>query len=233
LEVELRVSASADAARRGAAELLAEAVARGGHIALSGGSTPGPAYEIAASLAPDWSRAELWFADERCVRPDDERSNYRLVRERLVDRLERGPGAEHRVRGELPAERAADLYEDELQGVALDLVLLGIGADGHTASLFPNDPALEEQARRAVPVHRPDVDRVTLTLPVLWGAETVVFIAVGGDKTEAIRRTFVEPRSPETPASLVRSTRGITYAFLDRDAGRDLEPRQVLPEAYK
>jgi 6-phosphogluconolactonase len=225
LEVELRVSASADAARRGAAELLADAVARGGHIALSGGSTPGPVYQVVASLAPDWSRAELWFADERCVRPNDERSNYRLVRERLLDRLERGPGAEHRVRGELPAEHAADLYEGELRGVALDLVLLGIGADGHTASLFPNDPALEEQARRAVPVHRPDVDRVTLTLPVLCGAETVVFIAVGGDKTVAVRRTFAEPPSPDTPASLVRSTRGITYAFLDRDAGSDIETR--------
>jgi 6-phosphogluconolactonase len=225
LEVELRVSASADAARRGAAELLADAVARGGHIALSGGSTPGPVYQVVASLAPDWSRAELWFADERCVRPNDERSNYRLVRERLLDRLERGPGAEHRVRGELPAEHAADLYEGELRGVALDLVLLGIGADGHTASLFPNDPALEEQVRRAVPVHRPDVDRVTLTLPVLCGAETVVFIAVGGDKTVAVRRTFAEPPSPDTPASLVRSTRGITYAFLDRDAGSDIETR--------
>jgi 6-phosphogluconolactonase len=223
--VELRVSASADAARRGAAELLADAVARGGHIALSGGSTPGPVYQVVASLAPDWSRAELWFADERCVRPNDERSNYRLVRERLLDRLERGPGAEHRVRGELPAEHAADLYEGELRGVALDLVLLGIGADGHTASLFPNDPALEEQVRRAVPVHRPDVDRVTLTLPVLCGAETVVFIAVGGDKTVAVRRTFAEPPSPDTPASLVRSTRGITYAFLDRDAGSDIETR--------
>jgi 6-phosphogluconolactonase len=233
LEVELRVSASADAARRGAAELLAEAAACGGHIALSGGSTPGPAYEVAASLAPDWSRTELWFADERCVGPNDERSNYLLVRDRLLDRLERGPGAEHRVRGELPAQRAADLYEDELQGVALDLVLLGIGPDGHTASLFPNDPALEEQARRAVAVHRPDVDRVTLTLPVLRGAETVVFLAVGADKTDAVRRTFAESPSPVTPASLVRSGRGITYAFLDRDAGGDVEPRQVLPEAYK
>jgi 6-phosphogluconolactonase len=233
LEVELRVSASADAARRGAAELLAAAAARGGHIALSGGSTPGPVYEVAASLAPDWSRSELWFADERCVRPDDERSNYRLIRERLLDRLERSPGAEHRVRGELPAEHAAELYEDELRGVALDLVVLGIGADGHTASLFPNEPALEEQARRAVAVHRTGVDRVTLTLPVLQGAETVVFIAVGADKADAVRRTFAEPPSPATPASLVRSSRGITYAFLDRNASGDVEPRQVLPEAYK
>jgi 6-phosphogluconolactonase len=221
LDVELRISASADAARRGAAELIAEAAARGGHIALSGGSTPGPAYELAASLEPDWGRTELWFADERCVPPEDERSNYRLVRERLLDQLERPPVV-HRVRGELPSAEAADLYDDELRGVTLDLVLLGIGPDGHTASLFPNDPALDEQERRAVAVHRADVDRVTMTLPVLCGAAQVVFLAVGADKTDAIRHAFAEPPGPETPASLVRATTGVTYAFLDRAAAAEL-----------
>lgn len=233
MELEVRVAASADAARRGAAELLAEAAARGGHIALSGGSTPGPAYELAAKLQPDWSRSELWFADERCVGPSDERSNYLLVRERLLDRLERGPGAEHRIRGELPAEEAAEQYESELRGVALELVLLGIGPDGHTASLFPNDPALDELSRSAVAVHRPDVDRVTLSLPVLRGAAIVLFLATGADKADAVGRAFGEPPSPATPASLVRSSAGITYVFLDREAGVNLETRQPLPEAYK
>jgi 6-phosphogluconolactonase len=223
LELELRVSTSADAARRGAAELLAAAAGRGGHIAVSGGSTPGPAYEVTATLEPDWSRSELWFADERCVEPLDERSNYRLVRERLLERLERGPAVEHRIRGELAAERAADEYERELQGVVLDLVLLGIGADGHTASLFPNDPVLQEESRRAVAVRRPDVDRITLTLPVLRGAGTVIFLAVGADKADAVRRAFAEPPSPATPASLVRSSGGITYAFLDREAAGAVE----------
>jgi 6-phosphogluconolactonase len=224
LDVELRVSASADAARRGAAELLAEAAARGGHIAVSGGSTPGPAYELAAELEPDWSRTELWFADERCVPPHDERSNYRLVRERLLDRLERSPAVEHRVRGELSANTAADQYDAELRGVALELAVLGIGPDGHTASLFPNDAALEEDARRAVAVRRPDVDRVTMTLPLLRGAAQVVFLAVGADKADAIRRAFGEELSPATPASLVRSAAGFTYAFLDRAAAAELEP---------
>lgn len=233
MEIELRISASADAARRGAAELLGETAARGGHIALSGGSTPGPAYELAASLQPDWSRAELWFADERCVDPSDERSNYRLVRERLLDRLERGPAAEHRIRGELAVAQAADGYESELRGVELDLVLLGIGPDGHTASLFPNDPALDELARSAVAVHRPDVDRVTLTLPVLRRAGVVLFLATGADKADAVSRAFGEPSSPATPASLVRSSAGITYAFLDREAGANLEAGQLLPKAYK
>jgi 6-phosphogluconolactonase len=223
LDVELRVSASADAARRAAAEVVAEAAARGGHIAVSGGSTPGPAYEVAAQLEPDWSRTELWFADERCVPPHDERSNYRLVRERLLDRLKRPPAVEHRVRGELPAEEAADHYATELRGVALELALLGIGPDGHTASLFPSDPALEEEARRAVPVRRADVDRVTMTLPLLRGAALVAFLAVGADKADAIRRAFSEPPSPAAPASLVRSAAGTTYAFLDREAAAELD----------
>jgi 6-phosphogluconolactonase len=231
LEVEVRVAASADAARRGAAELLAGAAGRGGNIAVSGGSTPGPAYEVAAGLEPDWSRVELWFADERCVPPDDEGSNYRLVRERLVEQVERPP-TEHRVLGELPAEEAAERYDGELRGVVLDLVLLGIGADGHTASLFPNDPALQERERRAVPVRRPDAERVTMTLPVLSAAQVVVFLAVGADKRDAVRRAFAEPPSPATPASLVRSAAGTTYAFLDRAAAIDVDYAQALPKAY-
>jgi 6-phosphogluconolactonase len=130
---------------------------------------------------------------------------------------------EHRLHGELDAERAADEYESEVGGVVLDLVLLGIGADGHTASLFPNDPALEEESRRALAVSRPDVDRVTLTLPVLRGAGTVIFLAAGADKADAARRAFAETPSPATPASLVRSSGGITYAFLDREAAAALQ----------
>jgi 6-phosphogluconolactonase len=223
VDVELRVSASVEAARWGAAELIAETAARGGHIAVSGGSTPGPAYELAASLRSDWSGAELWFADERCVPPEDERSNHRLVRERLVDRLERPPAAEHRIRGELPAGEAADLYDRVLEGVTLDLALLGIGPDGHTASLFPNDPALDELTRRAAAVPRADVDRVTMTLPVLRGAATVAFLAVGADKADAIKRAFVDPPGPATPAGLVRSAAGVTYAFLDRAAAASID----------
>ena len=158
------------------------------------------------------------------MRPDDENSNYRLVRERLIDRLERGPAVEHRIRGELPAEQAADGYESELRGVALDLVLLGMGADGHTASLFPNDRALEERERRAVAVSRPDFERVTMTLPVLSASEAVVFLVVGQDKADAVRRAFAEAPSPATPASLVRSSGRTTYTFLDRGAASALEP---------
>lgn len=218
MDVEIRVSTSAEAASREAAELLAGTTVRGGHVALSGGSTPRPAYEAAARLAPDWSRVEVWWADERCVPPDDERSNYRLVRESLLDRLDRGAAIEHRIRGEVPPDQAADLYEAELKGVVFDLVLLGLGADGHTASLFPNDPALDELRRRAVPVRRADVDRVTLTIPVLNAAETVVFLVAGEEKAPAVARAFTGKSDPATPASLVRSASGTTIACLDRAA---------------
>jgi 6-phosphogluconolactonase len=222
VDLELRVSASAELAAREAAELLAGAAVRGGHIALSGGSTPQPAYQAAARLEPDWSRVEVWWADERCVPPDDERSNYRLVRESLLDRLDRPPAAEHRVRGELRPERAADLYEEELRGVVFDLVLLGIGADGHTASLFPNDPALDELGRRAVAVPRADIDRVTVTVPPLNASETVAFLVTGAEKAPAVERAFAGEPDPATPSSLVRSASGTTIVLLDRAAASDL-----------
>jgi 6-phosphogluconolactonase len=222
VDIEIRVSASAETAQRAAAELLASAVTRGRHVALSGGSTPRPAYEAAAKLAPDWGRVEVWWADERCVPPDDERSNYRLARETLLDRLDRPARSEHRIRGELPAPEAAHAYDSELGGVVLDLVLLGIGPDGHTASLFPNDPALAEQRRRAVAVPRADVDRVTVTIPVLSASETVIFLVVGDEKAAAVARAFGGNPDPATPASVVRSASGTTIALLDRAAASGL-----------
>lgn len=218
MSLELRVSADAETACRGAGELLARMTERGGHIALSGGSTPRPAYEAAARLAPDWSRVEVWWADERCVPPDDAQSNYGLVRQSLFDRLARGPAAEHRVRGELPPEEAAAAYQAELEDIVFNLVLLGIGPDGHTASLFPNDPAVGELERLAVAVRRADVDRVTLTIPALNAAEEVVFLVTGGEKAAAVAGAFGGESDPATPASLVRSASGSTIALLDRAA---------------
>jgi 6-phosphogluconolactonase len=219
---ELRVFAGADEAREQAARELAAAAEPGLHIALSGGSAPGPAFLRAAQIEPDWSRAEVWWGDERCVNPSDSRSNYRLAREQLLDRLLRPPRVVHRIRGELEPEEAAALYHDELEGVRLGLAFQGIGPDGHTASLFPNDPALEERERRAVAVHREDVDRVTLTLPVLCGAQTVLFLAIGEEKAEAVRRAFAGPPGAETPASLLRSEQGRTVVLLDPAAAARL-----------
>jgi 6-phosphogluconolactonase len=216
-DVDLRVFETADEAREAAAGELARAAQAGVHIALSGGSVT-TAFARAADLQPDWSRAEAWWSDERCVHPSDPRSNYRLAREKLLDHLARLPRAVHRIRGELEPEEAAARYHDELDGIVLGLAFQGLGSDGHTASLFPNAPALEERERRAVAVHARDVDRVTLTLPVLCAAETVLFLAFGDAKADAVQAAFAEPPGPETPASLVRSSHGRTVALLDRGA---------------
>ena len=222
-DTPLRVFETAAEAQCAAAELLADAAAGPHDIALSGGSAPGPAYELAAELRPDWRQARVWWGDERCVGPDDERSNFRLARETLLDRLTAPPAAVNRIRGELGGDAAAEEYDRLLAGVELDLALQGIGPDGHTASLFPGSPALRERERRAVAVPHDDVERVTMTLPVLRGARQVVFLAVGGSKAEAVARAFGGDASEEVPASLVRSEHGETLVLLDRAAAADLD----------
>jgi 6-phosphogluconolactonase len=215
-DVELRVLDDPAAA---AAELLAEAANAGGHVALSGGSTVGPAYRATAALAPDWSRVEVWWGDERAVPPDDERSNYRLTRESLLDLLETPPAAVHRVEGELGAAEAARRYDEALAHVTLDLAVNGIGPDGHTASLFPRAPTLDERERRAVAAEaglEPFVARVTLTPPVFAAVRLLVYLVTGAAKADAVRRAFAEEPSPTTPASMVRGRR--TIALLDRAA---------------
>jgi 6-phosphogluconolactonase len=209
--------------QRAAAELLVAAAKRGDDIALSGGSTPGPAYELAAQLEPDWGPATIWWVDERCAPPDDERSNYRLVRETLLERLERPPHAVHRIRGEIDPERAAEEYDRLLDGVRLGLAFQGMGADGHTASLFPGSPVLEERDRRAVAVSQADIERVTMTLPVLSAARQVVFLVLGTEKADAVARAFGAEPDRALPAALLRSQEGETIALLDRAAAAKLD----------
>jgi 6-phosphogluconolactonase len=215
-DVELVVLDSALAAGEAAAERIAGAVDAGGHIGLSGGSGPRAAYERAAVLRPDWSSVELWWVDERCVPPGDADSNYRMIRESLLDSLSRPPAEVHRVRGELDPERAAAEYDEALAGVALSFALMGIGPDGHTASLFPNAPALDETRRRAVAAEaalEPFVPRVTMTQPVLAAAQTMVYLVTGEAKADAAARAFAGQPDPATPASLVRGQS--TIAILD------------------
>jgi 6-phosphogluconolactonase len=209
VSVDVRVSDDPAAA---AAELLADAARAGGHVALSGGSTVGRAYERAAMLEPDWRRVEVWWGDERAVPPEDERSNFALAKRALLDRLEHAPRTAHRIEGELGAGEAAARYDAALAGVRLDLALNGVGADGHTASLFPEAPALAERERRAVAAEaglEPYVPRVTLTPGVFADTRLLVYLVVGEEKAEAARRAFADPPSAETPASLVRGARSI------------------------
>ena len=224
-DVELVVVADPETAARRTAELLAATARAGGHIALSGGSGPKRAYELAAQLEPDWSRAEVWWSDERCVPPDDERSNYKLAKETLLDRLAVAPAAVHRMEGELDPTEAADRYDRALRGIQLELNLLGIGPDGHTASLFPHAPTLDERNRLVVaaePGLEPFVPRVTLTVPANSAAAHVVFLVTGAAKADAARRAFGGPPDPDTPASLVRSQYGRTTAILDAGAAAGL-----------
>jgi 6-phosphogluconolactonase len=219
--VELVLGADAEEVASIVADELAAAARTGQAVALSGGSTPARAYRLAAEREPDWSAASVWWSDERCVPPEDERSNFRLARENLLDRLEAQPREVQRIRGELGAVAAADEYDALLRGVQLDFVLLGLGPDGHTASLFPNAPALDERERRAVPAEpqlEPFVERVTLTVPALSSAPEVLFTVTGAEKAEAVERAFAREPDPSVPASLVRSSTGRTRVVADTAA---------------
>ena len=194
------------------AERLVAAAERGGHIALTGGSTPRDAYTRAAAIGADWSRSVLWFGDDRCVPPDDDRSNYGMAKAALLDHV----NAEvRRIEGELGPDEAADRYgsllESEVGGDSvpvLDVVLLGLGSDGHCASIFPGKPAFAVRDRAVVGVPEaglePFVPRVTMTLPVLNAAREDWFIVTGAGQADAAARAFGgEPRE-DTPASYVR-----------------------------
>ena len=223
--VEVIVADDEESAARRVADLLAAAAREGSEIALTGGSTPGRAYELAARLEPNWGRAGIWWGDERCVAPDDERSNFRLAQEKLIVRLDGPPARVHRIRGEDEPAAAAAVYDQELKGTTLDLLLLGLGPDGHVASLFPHAPGLEETERlviHAEPQLDPYVERVTLTPPALRGARRIVFLVTGEQKTEAVAGALAGPPDPAVPGSLIRSEHGETLAILDRQAASRL-----------
>ena len=223
--VDITVVADAGEAAQLVAERLVEQARAGGSIVLTGGSTPRRAYETAAELEPDWSRVELWWGDERCVPPDDERSNYRLAKAALLDRLE-GKPAVHRMQGELGRDEGTAEYRLELTDVgAFDLVLLGLGPDGHVASLFPNFPTLDVTGRDVVGSdagYEPFVDRISLTLPRLCATDELLFLVAGEDKADAVALAFAGAPSPRTPGSLARSAEGVTRAILDRAAASKL-----------
>ncbi|HEY2073922.1 MAG TPA: 6-phosphogluconolactonase [Gaiellaceae bacterium] len=204
------------------ADMLVSAAHDGGHVVLTGGSTPAIAYELAAEREPDWSRTELWWGDERCVPPDDERSNFGMAKRMLLDNLAVQPAAVHRMRGELGRDAGAEDYDRELGDLArFDFLLLGLGPDGHIASLYPNQPTLDESERRVLGAEAkldPYVDRITLTLPMLRAARAIVFLVAGEDKAEACKRAFAGTPSRDTPGSLVRAVSGTTTAVLDSAA---------------
>ena len=178
-------------------------------VALAGGSTPRSLYRRLATSAFPWEEREVFFSDERCVPPDHPDSNFHMANEALLSKV---PARVHRMRGE-SCDAAA--YEEELSQVfgtgspKLDLALLGLGEDGHTASLFPGDGALEETERWVVRVPRPDYPRLTLTLPVLSAAKVALFLVSGPAKREALRRLL---DGEDIPASRVRAAQVVIVA---------------------
>jgi 6-phosphogluconolactonase len=223
-DVELVVVEDAKEVAAVVAERMARAAREGGNVVLTGGTTPEQAYEEAAKREPDWSKIEVWWGDERCVPPDHEHSNFGMAKRALLDRLDVAPKAVHRMKGELGKDEAAADYEAELGNTQLELLLLGLGPDGHIASLFPNAPTLR-QRKRVLPAEaglEPFVDRVTLSLPTLNSAREILFVIAGASKADAVRRAFAAKPGPETPASLVRATEGRITAILDRAAAAAL-----------
>jgi 6-phosphogluconolactonase len=225
----------AGAAARNFASKAAEAIEERGRFAvvLAGGSTPKATYEILARdfvEAVDWNDVDVFFGDERSVPPDHEDSNYRMAREALLDRVP--VGSVHRMQGELPPDEAASSYEDELRAFfgaeelpRFDLVLLGIGGDGHTASLFPETPALGVTDRLVVanPVPKLDTTRITLTAPVLNAARAVDFLVAGEGKAEALKKILEGDADPRRyPAKLVRPPGGPAW-MVDQAAARLLK----------
>jgi 6-phosphogluconolactonase len=183
-------------------------------VALAGGSTPRLLYERLATCLFPWVDTDIFFGDERCVPPEHEASNFRMANEALLAKV---PARVHRM----PSETCdAAAYEDELSrvfGTALpqfDLVLLGLGEDGHTASLFPGDPALDVTDRLVVRVERPDYARLTLTLPVLSAAKAVMFLVSGASKRAALRNLL---SASDMPATRVKADRVLIFA--DEAAG--------------
>ena len=223
-----------EAARRFVALSRQAARSRGRFsVALSGGSTPGHLYRLLAGepyrAQIPWKEVHLFWGDERCVPPGDPGSNYYLAHETLISRVPLPPGNIHRVRGELEPGSAVRAYARELEDyfcgphARFDLVLLGLGQDGHTASLFPDSPALAETERlvaaaTAVYQDRP-AERVTLTLPAINSARQILFLVTGSAKAGVVQ-SIVESTAQRLPAQRIQPTAGQLAWLLDAAAAR-------------
>lgn len=183
------------------AKLAGEAIAERGlfRLALAGGETPREVYRALATKKVEWARVQITFGDERCVPPDDADSNFLMAKEALFDRVAIPSGNVFRIRGEIAPEDAAREYEEKLAAVATrfgetryahDLVLLGMGPDGHTASLFPGSPALDEAERNVIPTTgpKPPPQRITMTFPLLNAARNVIFLVKAPEKLPLVEQ---------------------------------------------
>jgi 6-phosphogluconolactonase len=215
-------------------QAILEAARAQGHIALTGGATPKAAYEQAARQPDAFEAAHIWFGDERCVPPDDERSNFGMAQQALLDPIEQAGvslGSSHRMKGELGPDDGAEDYARQLGEASdpeFDLILLGIGPDGHIASMFPGQASLQERSKLVVGVpeagHEPYVPRISFTFPALARARQILLLATGSSKADAVSKAFGPQARPTTavPSSmLVEHARALTV-LLDRGAAAQL-----------
>jgi 6-phosphogluconolactonase len=244
--VTYRVFPSPAATARAGAQLFSDtaskaATTRGvARIAISGGTTPKSMFQLLADPAEPflkqvpWDRIELYWVDERCVPPDNAESNYRMTKEALLSKVPLPAERVYRMEGELEPEVAAARYESvirnsfKLEGAetpTFDLILLGMGDDGHTASLFPHTDALNEMSHIVVPNHVPQKDawRITLTWPVINQGREVAFLIEGSAKAQVLHDVFLGPYQPETyPSQIIRPASGQLTLLLDAAAAAKL-----------
>ncbi len=248
LRIEYHVVADSAALAEAAAEQFTQVTAKAAatrgraRIAISGGSTPKAAFQLLADPAKPWrarmpwDKLDLYWVDERCVPPDHADSNYRMTREAMLDHVPLAPERIHRMEGELEPEAAAARYESELRNSfrlegaetpRFDLIALGMGPDGHTASLFPHTAAIHEMSRLVTANHVQNKDawRITLTWPVINQATSVFFLIGGADKAAVLSEVFTGPRDPERlPSQLIWPSGGILTLVLDTAAAALLPP---------
>lgn len=226
--------------------VAARGVAR---IAISGGSTPQAVFKLLADPAQPflatvpWEKLQLFWVDERCVPPDDPESNYGVCREMLLSKVPIPERNVFRMEGELPPEEAASRYESTLRNVmklegaespAFDLIVLGMGPDGHTASLFPHTEALNALGRLVVANHVPQKEtwRITLTWPVIGQGAEVAFQVEGAGKADILAEVLTGPREPERlPSQLIRPANGKLLFLLDQGAAAKLPPASEIADA--
>lgn len=231
--------ATAQAAAKRVIELGHAAITSSGvfRLVLAGGSTPKRAYEILAEPqyrdALPWEKVHVYFGDERTVPPDHSQSNYRMAREAMLSKLPIPEAHVHRMEGEKDPEQAAATYESQLRAVfagldwpRLDLVLLGMGDDGHTASLFPGTKALDEKSAWVVANHVPQQEtwRITLSAPAINHARHVLFLVTGASKADRLIEILPEGSPVKYPSQLIDPVDGTHEWYLDQAAVAKLKP---------
>jgi 6-phosphogluconolactonase len=216
-----------------------DAIDRSGRfvVAVSGGSTPRRLYTLLGSTEyraqVDWQKVHVFWVDERCVPKDHEESNFKTAYDRLLSKVPLPDGNIHRIRGEEEPDQAARNYEEDLRrffgmsGLPMfDLVVLGMGEDGHTASLFPGSTSLEEKERLVVPVYpeQPKLNRITLTLPVLNGAAQILFLVSGRSKATVLSEILEdEHQRNQYPAGHINPVHGTLLWLIDQEAAGQLK----------